>query len=181
MCTAILIVRRLAIPRFTQQSLRIPTVCQSGAPQTRGLGKAWFTLSMVKVKRGLPNIVPSLYQSHFLIAFGVSARLFPCTKPLEKGGFITQNTHAFPCTIPLEILGNVCYTGFASWGMRLESARDRRTPLASAQFTPNKLNSLASIKENNESHQRCSVVRRRGDGVSERHPSRLHIRPRSRA
>jgi len=46
------------------------------------------------------------------------------------------------CTIPLEILGNVCYTGFASWGMRLESARDRRTPLASAQFTPNKLNSL---------------------------------------
>ena len=49
---------------------------------------------------------------------------------------------AFPMAIPLEILGNMCYTGFASWGMRLESARDRCTPLASAQFTPNKHNSL---------------------------------------
>ena len=67
--------------------------------------------------------------------------------------------------------------------MRLESGREllMRCFLRTAQFTPNKLNSLASIKENHESHQRCSVVRRRGDGVSERHPSRLHIRPRSRA
>jgi len=48
------------------------------------------------------------------------------------------------CTIPLEILGNMCYTGFASWGMRLESGREllMRCFLRTAQFTPNKLNSL---------------------------------------
>jgi len=51
---------------------------------------------------------------------------------------------AFPMAIPLEILGNVCYTGFASWGMRLESGREllMRCFLRTAQFTPNKLNSL---------------------------------------